>query len=114
MPNWWPRSLAKSRRRPAVFFFGTAPDPQPAPPPESLTAEQVRYAVSQWLQALRLGPHAARILLADAAATIRYQRQHNTAARRDHTKTKRRELLRLGIDVDQIRSCLGSNFALYC
>ena len=89
-------------------------DTQPAPPPESLTAEQIRYALSQWLQALRFGPAAARIVLEDAATVIRFHRHHNTDAKDCHTRTKRRALLNLGIDVDEIRTCLGSNFALYC
>ena len=58
--------------------------------------------------------YAGRILLQDAAAVIAYPRQHNTAARASHTKTKRKELSEVGIDIGRIRSCLHSNFALYC
>jgi hypothetical protein len=111
------------QRRPIFFSLRTEEntesaktedDTHPVPPPESLTAEQIRYALSQWLQALRFGPSAARIVLEDAATVIRFHRHHNTCAKDCHTQTKRRELGKLGIDVDEIRTCLGSNFALYC
>ena len=62
----------------------------------------------------RYGRHARRILLEDATALIRYHRRHNTSAKLHHTREKRRTLLKSGIDVDRIRSCLDSNFALYC
>lgn len=39
---------------------------------------------------------------------------HNTAAKASHAKTTRRNLLRTGIDVDRIRSCLDSSLAMYC
>lgn len=98
-----------------VFSPPGAPDhPKPAYPPESLTVDQIRYGLSQWLLARRLGRHAGRIILHDAAAVIGYHRRHNTAAKISHTKTKRRELSKTGIDLDRIRSCLDSNFALYC
>ena len=83
-------------------------------PPQSLTADQIRYALSQWFLARRYGRHARRILLQDAATLIRYHRRHNTSAKLNHTRKKRRKLLKSGIDVDRIRSCLDSNFALYC
>ena len=102
------------RNRPIVFPLHTEDDVPPEPPPESLTAEQVRYALSQWLQARRFGPVAARIVLQDAAVLICYHRHHNTCAKDCHTRTRKKELLKLGIDVDGIRSCLESNFALYC
>ena len=54
------------------------------------------------------------IVLEDAATVIRFHRHHNTCAKDCHTRTKRQNLLNLGIDVDEIRTCLGSNFALYC
>lgn len=40
--------------------------------------------------------------------------QPDTSAKLSHTRKKRRKLLKSGIDVDRIRSCLNSNFALYC
>ncbi len=86
----------------------------PPYPPESLTVDQVRYALSQWLLGRRLGRHARRILLEDAAALIAYHRRRNTEAKLSHTKTTRETLSKSGIDVDRIRSCLESNFALYC
>ncbi len=96
----------------AFFSLGAADPPPPAP--ESLTADQVRYALSQWFLSLRYGRHARRILLEDAAALIAYHRRHNNEAKLSHTRTMRKTLLKSGIDVGQIRSCLESNFALYC
>ena len=94
-----------------IFPPGTEELPYP---PESLTVDQVRYALSQWFLGLRYGRRARRILLEDAAAWIAYHRRHNTEAKLSHTRTMRRTLLKSGFDVGQIRSCLGSNFALYC
>ena len=93
-----------------------SPDTEAPPPypPESLTVDQVRYALSQWFLSLRYGRRARRILLEDAAALIAYHRRHNTEAKLSHTRTMRKTLLESGIDVDRIRSCLESNFALYC
>jgi len=89
-------------------------DSAPDYPPESLTAEQIRYALSQWLLARRLGRRAGRVILQDAAAVLAYHRKHNTAAKISHTRITCIELSQRGIDVHRIRSCLDSNFALYC
>ncbi len=97
------------RSAPAIFSPAAEP-----PAPESLTADQVRYALSQWFLSLRYGRHAARILLEAAAALIAYHRRHNTEAKLGHTRKKKATLLKSGIDVERIRSCLESNFALYC
>ena len=83
-------------------------------PPESLTVDQVRYALSQWFLSLRYGRHAGGLLLENAAARIAYHRRHNTEAKLNHTRTMRKTLSKSGIDVERIRSCLESNFALYC
>ena len=101
--------------RPSVrTFFPPGAEEPPPQAPESLTVDQVRYALSQRFLSLRYGRHARRILLEDAAARIAYHRRHNTEAKLSHTRTMRNTLLRSGIDVDRIRSCLESNFALYC
>ena len=94
-----------------IFFPGT--EAPPSYPAASLTVDQVRYALSQWFLGRRLGRYARRILLEDAAALIAYHRRHNTEAKLSHTRTMRTTLSKSGIDVDQIRSCLESNFALY-
>ena len=95
-----------------IFPPGTR---QPPPyPPESLTADQVRYALSQWFLARRYGRHARRMILEDAAAWIAYHRRHNTEAKLGHTWTTIKVLSQHGIDLDRTRSCLESNFALYC
>ena len=83
-------------------------------PPESLTVDQVRYALSQWFLSLRYGRRTRRIILQDAAAWIADHRRHNTEAKLCHTRTMRKKLENLRIEVDRIRSCLASNLKLYC
>ena len=94
-----------------IFPPGTKDPPYP---PESLTADQIRYALSQWFLARRYGRHTHRMILEDAAAWIAYHRRHNTEAKLGHTRTTIKVLSRRGIDLDRTRSCLESNFALYC
>ena len=95
-------------------LFPPGAQPSPPYPPESLTVDQVRYALSQWFLARRHGRHARRMILDDAAALLAYHRRHNTEAKLGHTRTTIKKLSRRGIDLDQTRSCLESNFALYC
>ena len=54
------------------------------------------------------------MILEDAAALIAYHRRHNTEAKLSHTRTTIKELSQRGIDLERTRSCLDSNFALYC
>ena len=108
-------SLLRTVPRPSVStIFPPGTEEPPRYPPESLTVDQVRYALSQWFLSLRCGRRARRILIEDAAARISYHRRHNTEAKLSHTRTKRKNMLNSGIDVDRIRSCLESNFALCC
>lgn len=80
-PSWTKRSTQDLSKVPLVFFsLGTDGDPQPAYPPESLMVDQIRYGVSQWLLARRLGRRAGCIILQDAAALICYHRHHNSTA----------------------------------
>ena len=81
---------------------------------DSLTLCQVRDALAAWLDALPLGKKAQGIILTHAAWTISYVRNHNAQAKASHQKTATRKLARLGIDVEKIRTCLGSNFAQQC
>ena len=96
------------------LIFPPASRPSPPYPPESLTADQVRYALSQWFPARRYGRHARRMILEDAAALIAHHRRPNTEAKLSHTRTTIKERSRRGIDLERTRSCLDSNFALYC
>ena len=74
--------------------------PEPPGPPESLTVDQVRYALSQWFLARRYGQRARRLLLQDATALIAYHRRHNAEAKLSHTRSMRKTLLNSGIDID--------------
>jgi hypothetical protein len=59
-----------------------------------------------------LGRVGRKHLLEDAAWQISYTRNHNAAAKTSHRKTKLEKLRKRGIEVAQIRTCIGSNFAL--
>ena len=74
--------------------------------------DQIRYAVSVWLEALSVGPRAQRRILEKGSRVICYHRWHNTAGRRSHRKKTVEELRESGIDLLKIRTCAGSNFAL--
>ena len=84
------------------MIFPPGREEPPPYPPESLTADQVRYALSQWFLSLRYGRRARHMLLEDAAALIAYHRRHNTEAKLSHTRTMRKTLLKSGIDLDRI------------
>jgi hypothetical protein len=79
---------------------------------DSLTLCQVRDALAAWLQAWPLGKRAREQILTHAAQTISYIRNHNAQAKASHRKAMMRNLARHGIDVKNIRTCIGSNFAL--
>ncbi len=96
------------------MIFPPAIEEPPRYPPESLTVDQIRCALSQWFLSFRYGRRVRRILLEAAAARIAYHRRHNTEPKLSHTRTMRKTLLKSGIDTDRILSCLESNFALYC
>jgi len=59
-----------------------------------------------------LGRVARKYLLEDAAWQISYTRNHNAAAKSGHRKTTLKKLRKRGIEVEQIRTCIGSDFAL--
>jgi hypothetical protein len=59
-----------------------------------------------------LGRVGRKRLLKQAAWQISYTRNHNAAAKTGHRKTTLKNLRKRGIEVTQIRTCTGSNFAL--
>ncbi len=61
-----------------IFSLGTEDEMRPALPPESLTADQIRYALSQWFQAGRFGRSAKRIVLQDAAGPFADERERES------------------------------------
>jgi len=73
---------------------------------DRLTVEQARSAMNVWLSAADLKPAARRKRFEEELDKQRYYQRRNWQARKSHTKTKIRRLSALGIDVDQIKSCI--------
>ena len=72
----------------------------------SLTVEQVRSAVNEWLSTVDLKPEARQRRYEKELKNQQYHQRRNEQARKSHTKTRIAELRNLGIDPDRIKSCL--------
>ena len=109
----WPVPAAFSSRlcRRSFFPYRADGDTRLTYPVESLTVNQIRDALAVWFRAAPLGPSARRQLLKEAAWNISYTRHHNSAAKTSHRKEALRTLDRRGLDLTQMRTCIGSNFA---
>jgi hypothetical protein len=59
-----------------------------------------------------LPPSARKQILEHAASTISHARHRNTQARKAHRKKTIRNLHRRKLTLTEMRTCLGSNFAL--
>jgi SRSO17 transposase len=79
------------------------PDSQEA---ERLTIEQVRSATNTWLSTADLTPAARRKRHEKDHNIQRYHQRRNRQAGNSHTKTKIARLTTMGIDVNQIKSCI--------
>lgn len=73
---------------------------------DRITIEQVRSAMDVWLDTADLPPSARRRRFDKELEKQQYHQRRNKRARDSHTKTRRKELQRLGIDVDRIKTCL--------
>lgn len=73
---------------------------------DRLTIEQVRSAINVWLETADLPPVARRSRLTKETRKQRYYQRRNKQARTSHTKTRRRRLKDMEIDVDRIKSCI--------
>ncbi len=71
-----------------------------------LTVEQVRLAADAWIMAQRVKPKAKATLFQQTVAVIRYRQDRNRVARVSHWKKTIRKLESLGIDYNEIRSCI--------
>ena len=71
-----------------------------------ISVEQVRSAMDVWLEASALPPRQRRRRLEQELDKQSYYQRRNRQARISHTKTRITKLQALGIDVDQIKSCL--------
>ena len=71
-----------------------------------LTVEQIHIAVSAWVEAQSLPLSARTTIYQRAAEQIDYYQTRNQQARMSHTKTTRQRLQAMGIQVDQLPSCV--------
>lgn len=71
-----------------------------------LTVEQVRRSLNCWLQYHSLPPNLRDEEFQKELRDQHYYQQRNAQARKSHTKTRRNQYLKLGIDVDKIKSCI--------
>jgi SRSO17 transposase len=76
---------------------------------DRLTVEQVRSAMNTWLSAADLNPKARRRRNEEELKKQCYYQQRNAQSRKSHTKTRIAKLISLGIDVKQIKSCVGKD-----
>lgn len=74
--------------------------------PDRLTVEQVHSAVNTWLTAGDLTLAKRKDRYETELKKQRYHQQRNRQARKSHTKTRIARLRELGIDVNQIKSCI--------
>lgn len=78
-------------------------------PPDKLdriTVEQVRSAMNVWLDVADLPPTSRRERFEAEQKKQQYYQERNKQARTSHTKTRRRHLTDMGIDIDKIKSCV--------
>lgn len=81
-------------------------DQSPGEKLDRITIEQVRSATNVWLDAADL-PRGSRLERFEAERQKQqYYQGRNKQARISHTKTRRRHLSEMGIDVDKIKSCI--------
>jgi SRSO17 transposase len=75
-------------------------------PSARLTVEQVRSAMNIWLSTADLRPAARNVRYRHEQKKQEYHQRRNAQACKSHTKTRIRKLRDLGIDPDQIKSCI--------
>lgn len=76
---------------------------------DRLTVEQVRSAMNTWLSAADINPKARRTRYDEELTKQCYYQQRSTQSRKSHTKTRIAKLDSLGIDVNQIKSCVAKD-----
>jgi len=75
-----------------------------------LTVEQVRRAVNTWIATADLPPAVRRKRHQRETEKILYYRRRNEQARKSHTKMRLKRLQALEIDIDQLESCIPSDY----
>lgn len=76
---------------------------------DRITIEQVRSAMNVWLDSADMPPQCQRQRIEREQEKQEYYQRRNQQARASHTKTRRKQLDELGIDVDKIKSCTRRN-----
>jgi len=71
---------------------------------ELLTLEQVRRAANIYVSSIGLPPRSCSKLHQAEVDRQAYYARRNAAASKSHRKTRRKRLLKLGIDPDKIKS----------
>jgi len=71
-----------------------------------LTVEQVRAAMTVWLNVADLSPAARKRGYEKELKKMRYHQRRNEQASKSHTKTKLERLSELGIEVEELVSCI--------
>jgi SRSO17 transposase len=78
---------------------------------DRLTLEQIRSAMNTWLEAADLKPAARKTRFEKELNQQLYYQQRSRQARKSNTKTRRKRLTELRIDVDKIKSCIPKEAA---
>lgn len=86
-------------------------DPNPTSTVHTITVEQVRSAMNQWLASATLPTPARNQQLQAELDRQAYHKKRNATARKSHTKTQRQKLIDQGIDPDRIKSCIPKGAA---
>ena len=81
-------------------------DPNPTSTDHTITVEQVRSAMNQWLDSASLPAPARNQRLQVELDRQAYHVKRNATARKSHTKTQKQKLIALGTDPDRIKSCI--------
>jgi hypothetical protein len=70
---------------------------------------QIHTAVSAVIRSLWLDDQAADAIYTQAAAEIQWAQHRNAQARKSHTKTTRRRLRQLGIQLSSLKRCVWNS-----
>ena len=81
-------------------------DDAPGDQVDRISVEQVRSAMNVWLDTADLPPSSRRKRFEDELRKQHYYQRRNRQSRVSHTKTRFELLTALGIDINQIKSCL--------
>ena len=73
-----------------------------------LTVEQVRLAASAWITAQQVKPSVQYCFFQKVVDVIVYRQDRNRDSRVSHWKTSIKKLKALGIDINEIQTCIPS------